>query len=183
MEFKQVIICCNVSLSCLLVLIMKMRISLLLILHPVIMIAGCAHNEVKIQPYASSKGFSFVINDGTGLYASKTQYYLPIHCGNKLKELHIDIGQDKFDEIEKIVESTDLWSAQASDIPGCRPIEPEPDGDYYQFTSPTRQVTLSIPYCSRVDEKYKTPLDTIRSIIRTESDKHEIKVGYHCIKF
>ena len=162
---------------------MNIRISLVSFLLIAFALVGCVHAKRYIRSYQSTKNFSFVIDDGTGLYSSDTQSFTPMYCGSKLKELHVDIGQQKFSGIEQLVESADLWSAQVINNPQCRTINPEPEGEYFMFVSRDHEVTLSIPYCSVVDSKYKAALSNIKAIIRAESDKHKVKVSYQCVRF
>jgi hypothetical protein len=148
-----------------------------------LIVAGCRTDVKETAPHQSDSGFSFEIDDGTGIFHSKTKSYLPVYCGTQYPVRKMDIGQENFDAIEGLVTAGNIWSAKVIAVPHCHAIDVDLPGQYYQFDLLDKSVTLNIGQCQRVDPAHEPYLRAMRQIVRAVSDRQKLVVKGECIRF
>jgi hypothetical protein len=146
-------------------------------------VAGCRTDLKDTTPYQSGIGLSFEIEDGTGIFYSKTKTYLPVYCGTEYPIRSMDIGQDNFDAIAGLVAAGDLWNAKVLDVPQCHAIDVALPRKHYRFDVPGRSVSIDVGQCQRIDPTYAPYLKAMRQIVRTVSDRQKLKVKGECVRF
>jgi hypothetical protein len=148
-----------------------------------LVVVGCRADVKDATPYSSDSGLSFEIDDGTGIFYSKTKSYQPIYCGTKYRVRSMDIGQDNFDAISGLVKAGDIWTAKVEPISQCQVIDIGYPEQHYRFDASGRSISLDIGQCQRIDSAHEPYIKAIRQIIRTVSDRQKLRVEGKCVYF
>ena len=161
---------------------MHIRILALAALACSIASAGCGSQIKESPPYSSEAGLTFEIDDGTGIFYSKSKSYLPVYCSTNYPIRKMDIGQDNFDAIAGLVTAGDIWHTKVVGISQCQVIDVGLPGQYFKFETHDKSVTIKVGQCQRVDSAHEPYLKAIRQIVRTVSDRQKLYVSGECIR-